>query len=163
MRSVMNTSRNPYSPPRAPVADIPQITAAQVKKSLLPLWFASLYCIVIGVWHAIMLITALYHARDLLDWPMPPWVYALGFIQPVARIAGGVSFIRRSRLSPMLLATLAAVTALWPILWQLLLRSQTGATAVPSGPVVWLGLADLTLLILIARYAFALRSRGILR
>jgi hypothetical protein len=53
---------------------------------------------------------------------MPPWVYALGFIQPAARIAGGVSFIRRSRLSPMLLTTLAVV-----------------------------------------RYAFALRSRGVLR
>lgn len=163
MRSVMNTYRNPYSPPRAPVADMPPTTAAQAKKSLLPLWLASLYCIVIGVGHAILLITALYRARDLLDWPMPPWVYALGFIQPVARIAGGVSFIRRSRFSPMLLATLAVVTVLWPILWQLLLRSQTGAAAVPSGPVAWLGLADLTLLILIARYAFALRNRGVLR
>ena len=160
---LMSTYRNPYSPPRAQVADIPQTTAERVKKSLLPLWVASLYCIVIGVWHAIMLITALYHARDLLDWPMPPWVYALGFIQPAARIAGGVSFIRRSRFSPMLLTTLAVVTALWPILWQILSRSQTGAAPLPSGPVVWLGLADLTLLILIARYAFALRSRGVLR
>jgi hypothetical protein len=160
---LMNTSRNPYSPPRAHVADIPQTAAAQAKKSLLPLWFASLYCIVLGVGHAILLTTALYRARYMLDWPMPPWVYALGFIQPVARIAGGVSFIRRSRFSPTLLVTLAVVTALFPILWQILLRSQTGANSLPSGPVLWLALADLTLLILIARYAFALQSRGALR
>ena len=61
------------------------------------------------------------------------------------------------------LDTLAVLTALFPILWQILLRSQTGAAVLPSGPVVWLGLADLMLLILIARYAFALRNRGVLR
>lgn len=158
-----NTYRNPYSPPRAHVADIPQVSAAQAKKSLLPLWFASLYCIVIGVGHAILLVTLLYRVRDVLEWPMPPWVYALGFIQPAARIAGGVSFIRRSRFSPVLLVTLAVLTALFPILWQILLRSQTGASAPTPGPVVWLALADLMLLILIARYAFALQSRGALR
>ena len=110
--------------------------------------------------HATALAMALYPARYLLDWPMPPWVYALGFIQPVARIAGGVSFIRRSRFSPLLLAVLVGVTVLFPILWQLL---RTGTVALPSGPLAWLGLADLMLLLLIARYAFVLQSRGVLR
>ena len=39
---------------------------------------------------------------------------------------------------------------------------QSGASTLPSGPALWLALADLVLLILIARYAFALRSRGAL-
>jgi hypothetical protein len=112
------------------------------------------------VGHAAALAMALYRARYLLDWPMPPWVYALGFIQPAARIAGGVSFFRRSRFSPLLLAALVVVTVVYPILWQLL---RTGTVAAPSGPLAWLGLADLMLLLLIARYAFALQSRGPLR
>ena len=159
----MNINRNPYSPPRAHVADIAVAQAtsvSQTKRSLLPLWAASFYCIVIGMGHAVALAIAVYRARYLLDWPMPPWVYALGFVQPVARIAGGVSFIRRSRFSPLLLAALVGVTVLFPILWQLL---RTGTVAVPSGPLAWLGLADLMLLLLIARYAFVLRSRGALR
>ena len=162
----MDISRNPYSPPRAQVSDIPQATpaeAGQAKRSLLPLWLGSFYCIAMGLWHTTLLAVALYRARDLLDWPMPPWVYALGFIQPAARLAAGVSFIRRSRFSPPLLLTLVAVTALWPILWQGLVRSQTGASTLPSGPALWLSLADLMLLILITRYAFALRTRGALR
>jgi hypothetical protein len=162
----MNTSRNPYSPPRAHVADIPRTGAIEAttrtgaKKSLLPLWLASLYCIVTGVGHATGLAMALYGARYMLDWPMPPWVYSLGFIQPAARIAGGVCLIRRTRFSPPLLAALVAITALFPILWQFL---QTGAVTVHSGPVLWLQLADLMLLLLITRYAFALRSHGALR
>lgn len=39
----------------------------------------------------------------------------------------------------------------------------TSATQMPSGPLAWLGLADLMLLLLIARYALVLRSRGALR
>jgi hypothetical protein len=107
-----------------------------------------------------MLATLLYRARDLLDWPMPPWVYSLGFIQPAARIAGGVSLIRRTRFSPPLLAALVAIAVLFPILWQFL---QTGAVTVHFGPVLWLQLADLMLLLLITRYAFALHGRGALR
>ena len=162
----MDTSRNPYSPPRARVADIPHTGAIEAtsatgaKKSLLPLWLASLYCIVTGLGHAAGLALALYRARDLLDWPMPLWVYFLGFIQPTARIAGGVSLIRRTRFTPPLLAAVVTITALFPILWQFL---QTGAVTLNFGPVLWLQLADLMLLLLITRYAFALHGRGALR
>jgi hypothetical protein len=62
--------------------------------------------------------------------------------------------------APLLLAALVRVTVLFPILWQIL---RTGTVAVPSEPLAWLGLADLMLLLLIARYAFALQSRGVLR
>jgi hypothetical protein len=54
------------------------------------------------------------------------------------------------RFSPLLLAALVGVTVLFPILWQIL---RTGTVAVPSGPLAWLGPADLTLSLLIARYA----------
>ena len=153
----MNT-HNPYSPPRAPVADIPQADPTRAKRSLMPLWLASLYCLAIGVAHLFMLATALYRARELLEWPMPPWVYMLGFIQPATRIAGGVSFIRRSRFSPELLLAMAVIAVVFPILWAVL-----GPGRLPSGPLLGLSLADLTLLVLITRYAFALRQRGVLR
>ena len=85
----MNT-HNPYSPPRAPVADIPQADP--------------------------------------------------------------------SRWSPELLVALGAITVAFPFLWQ-----AVSGGRLRFGPYLGLFLADLTLLILITRYAFALRARGVLR
>jgi hypothetical protein len=155
-------THNPYSPPRAPVADIPQVSAAQAKRSLLPLWLASLYCIVVGVGAAIFLLGAIYRALDLIleeTLPVSPWVYLLAFAHPIARLAAGVGLLRRSRFSPALLGVLLAITVVFPFLGRFALHLST----LPSGPSVGLFLADVTLLILITRYAFALRSRGVLR
>jgi hypothetical protein len=145
------------------VADVlPHKTSGTPKKSLLPLWLAAFYCIVIGACHFFMLVLALYRARDMLDWLMPQWAYAVGFVQPAIRLAAGISFIRRSRLSPVFFAALTAFTAIFPILWQRYWASQTGYTFRP-GPLSFLVIADLLVMLAITRYAFSLKSRGMLR
>jgi hypothetical protein len=88
--------------------------------------------------------------------------HPVGFIQPVARLAAGISLMRRFRLSPAILVGLTAFTAIFPLLWQ---RYWTLHDRQPDshGPLSSLALADLIVLVLITRYVLALRSRGILR
>jgi hypothetical protein len=154
---------NPYAPPRADVADVSQKSSATTKKSLLPLWLAASYCIIIGACHVVMLVLALYRAWDMVDEGLLPGsAYAFGFIQPAARLAAGFSFIRRSKLSPVFFVALTAFTAIFPILWQRYWNSQTGYAFRP-GPLSFLVIADLLVLLAITRYAFALKSRGMLK
>jgi hypothetical protein len=109
-----------------------------------------------------MLAQTLYRAVDMSEWLVPPWAFAVAFIQPAARLAAGISFIRRSRLSPVIFAALTAFTAIFPILWQLYWTSQTGSAFHP-GSTSLLVIADLMVLVAITRYAFSLKSRGMLK
>jgi hypothetical protein len=153
---------NPYAPPRADVADVPHKTGTP-KKSLLPLWLAAFYCIIGGALHVVSLALALYRMADTIDSGLlPAWVYALGFIQPTARLAAGISLVRRSRLSPVFLVVPTVVTAIFPILWQRIWIWQTGQPH-HSGPMAFLVISDLLVMLAITRYAFSLKSRGMLR
>jgi hypothetical protein len=112
----MNTDRNPYAPPAADVV-LNQTNSTTQKKSLLPMWLAALYCIVIGAGHLVMLVQITYRTWDMDDW-LPGWAHAVAFVQPLALFT-------------------------WPL--------------------SLLYLADLMVLVLITRYVFALRGRGMLR
>jgi hypothetical protein len=153
---------NPYAPPRADVADVLQKSSATGKRSLLPLWLAAFYCIVGGAWHVVILVLAMYRAGEMLGWLLPVWAYAISFIQPAARLAAGISLIRRSRLSPVFFVALTAVAAIFPILWQRVWTSQTGA-AHSAGPLSFLAIPDLLVLLAITGYAFSLKRRGMLK
>ena len=125
------------------------------------MWLAALYCIVIGAGHLVMLAQITYQTWDMDDW-LPGWAHAVGFILPVARLAAGFSLLRRFRLTPAIFVGLSAFTAIFPLLWQRYWTYMTGK-AIFTWPLSLLTLADVTVLVLITRYVFALRSRGMLR
>jgi hypothetical protein len=156
----MNTDRNPYAPPSADVV-LNQTNSTTQKKSLLPMWLAALYCIVIGTGHLVMLVQITYRTWDMDDW-LPGWAHAVAFMQPVARLAAGISLIRRFRVSPAIFGGLSAFTAIFPLVWQRYWTYMTGRSLF-TWPLSLLYLADLMVLVLITRYVFALRSRGLLR
>jgi hypothetical protein len=143
------------------VADVPHKTGTP-KKSLLPLWLAAFYCIVVGAFHVFSLAQELYQMGDTLDWLLPVWAYPLGFIQPTVRLAAGISLVRRSRLSRVFLVVATVVTAIFPILWQCIWTWQTGKSS-RLGSIAFFVIPDLLVMLAITRYAFSLKSRGMLR
>jgi hypothetical protein len=132
------------------------------KRSLLPIWWAALYCILIGALQLGQLVAAMYKAREMLSWLLPSWAYCVGFILPIARIAAGVYFIRRSRFSPIILLAVTVYRGVFPLLSYHFWLSQTGKP-IPGGPLPVDAIADLAVLSAITGYAFMLKSRGALK
>jgi hypothetical protein len=154
--------RNPYAPPSADGVLLTQRNAAPKKRSLLPLWLAALYCCITGACYLYVLVSVIYRLWDADLGGLLAWGFAIGILHPVARFAAGISLIRRARIAPNLCVALIIVTAAGSFLWQLYTRLQ-GRPSSYSVPNILLGVAEVLLLLVITRYAFALRSHGILR
>jgi hypothetical protein len=131
------------------------------KKSLLPIWICGIYCVATGAWQLGQLAAALYNARDMVSWLLPPWLYVVAFVLPVARVAAGISFIRKFKHSPIFLLALTVYRGVFPVVWYYFWVSQTGKR-VPGGPLPIGAIADLFLLAAITVYAFVLKRRGAL-
>jgi hypothetical protein len=159
----MVTDRNPYAPPAADVVLPAQKTAAPSKRSLLPLWLSALYCLITGAGSLVALVLVTYRLRNDDVGAMLGWGFAIGILHPIARFAAGISLIRRARIAPQLCVALIVVTVAGPILWRLYVALFAGRSFGYSSPNILLAIGELLLLLVITRYAFALRSAGMLQ
>jgi hypothetical protein len=159
----MSPARNPYAPPNADVMLSAQKAAAPKKRSLLPLWLSAFYCFITGAGYLLTLVVVTHNLwNDNLGATLL-WAVAIGVLHPIARFAAGISLIRRSRMAPQLCVVLIVVTVAAPILWRLYSVLFEGGHFSYSTPNILLASGEVLLLSVITRYAFALRSAGMLK
>ena len=161
--SLMVTDRNPYAPPAADGVLLAQKNATPPKRSLLPLWLAALYCFITGAAYLYALVSVTYRLWDAELGAVLGWAFAIGVMHPVARFSAGISLIRRARIAPKLCVALIIVTVAGPVIWQLYTVLFQDRPSSYSAPNILLGIAEVLLLSVITRYAFTLRSDGMLR
>jgi hypothetical protein len=159
----MVTDRNPYAPPAADGVLLAQKNATPSKRSLLPLWLAALYCLITGAGYFYALVSVTYRLWDADLGGMLGWAFAIGVMHPVARFAAGIGLIRRARIAPQLCVALIIVTVAGPIVWRLYAALFEGRPFAYSSPNILLAIGEVPLLLVITRYAFALRSAGMLK
>ncbi len=142
------------------LASEPSNGMVSIKRPFL-VWFAFVYCTILGALWAIGILFALHQASKSAHVPLS--LYYLGLAAPIVRMAAGAEFFRLSSNAIWLSFLLVVVTVTIPLQSHLMPGRYYEGIFQPYRFVSVVNLVDWFLLICVARYSITLRNKGLLR